>query len=305
VKKADEWMQKVSSEAKNRYAERINEYKERIEEITSKNKEMEAEVAKKSKSRGLTSGQYRGDQFTDVEALKEVNSLRFQLADHYLNIVSYYNLMNAVSLSLLGIKNESFLNDARKACYKSIIYMEEIVSAYIDTGFSDYQQGVESLAEFDDKSKYEFLCKLGFAIDSVIEGFGTGTKWKWSFVELQGRYAVIAKNLVNLKTFIVQLDPRVEGYSERLSHVQLVKKLLQQSADRYREKYELSTMRLDDIKKAILFLAAMKRLHTLLGEIEESEVVKKKIEIWKAKMEDDQKRKEMAQRMEKLKKPGS
>ena len=298
-------MEKISSEAKKRYAERVKEYKERIDEIIDKNKQLELRIAKTSKSQGLTSGQYRGNQFTDLEALKEVNSTRFELADQYLNIVSYYNLMNALSLSLLGIKNESFLNDGRKSCYRSIIYMEEIVSPYIDAAFSDYQQGVESLEGFDDGSKYRLLCKLGFSIDSVIEGFGSGTKWKWSFVELQGRYAVIAKNLLNLKTFIMQLDPRVEGYSERLAHVQLVKKLLQQSADRYREKYELSTMRLDDIKKAILFLAAMKRLHALLGEVEEAEVVKKKMEIWKTKMEDDQRKQEMAQKMERLKKPGS
>jgi hypothetical protein len=298
-------MEKISSEAKKRYAERVKEYKERIDEIIDRNKQLELRIAKTSKSQGLTSGQYRGNQFTDLEALKEVNSTRFELADQYLNIVSYYNLMNALSLSLLGIKNESFLNDGRKSCYRSIIYMEEIVSPYIDAAFSDYQQGVESLEGFDDESKYRLLCKLGFSIDSVIEGFGSGTKWKWSFVELQGRYAVIAKNLLNLKTFIMQLDPRVEGYSERLAHVQLVKKLLQQSADRYREKYELSTMRLDDIKKAILFLAAMKRLHALLGEVEEAEVVKKKMEIWKTKMEDDQRKQEMAQKMERLKKPGS
>jgi hypothetical protein len=298
-------MEKISSEAKKRYAERVKEYKERIDEIIDKNKQLELRIAKTSKSQGLTSGQYRGNQFRDLEALKEVNSTRFELADQYLNIVSYYNLMNALSLSLLGIKNESFLNDGRKSCYRSIIYMEEIVSPYIDAAFSDYQQGVESLEGFDDESKYRLLCKLGFSIDSVIEGFGSGTKWKWSFVELQGRYAVIAKNLLNLKTFIMQLDPRVEGYSERLAHVQLVKKLLQQSADRYREKYELLTMRLDDIKKAILFLAAMKRLHALLGEVEEAEVVKKKMEIWKTKMEDDQRKQEMAQKMERLKKPGS
>jgi hypothetical protein len=298
-------MEKISSEAKKRYAERIKEYKERIEQIEGKNNELAASIQKTSKSQGLTNGQYRGDQFTDLDALKEVNSKRFRLADQNLNIVSYYNLMNALSLSLLGIKNESFLNDARKASYKSIIYMEESVSPYIDAPFSDYQQGVDSLQGFGDKEKYSFLCKLGFSVDSVIEGFGAGSKWKWSFVELQGRYAVISKNLLNLKTFIAQLDPRVEGYSERLAHVQLVKRLLQQSADRYREKYELSTMRLDDIKKAILFLAAIKRLHALLGEIEEAEVVKKKMEIWKAKMEDDQKKREIAQKMEKLKKPGS
>ena len=298
-------MEKISSEARKRYAERVKEYKERIDEIGDRNKELEDWITKTTKSQGLNSGQYRADQFPDSEALKEVNAIRFDLADRYLNIVSYYNLMNALSLSLLGIKNDSFLNDGRKSCYKSIIYMEEIVSPYIDAAFSDYQQGVESLVGLDDGSKYRFLCKLGFAIDSIVEGFGSGSKWKWSFVELQGRYAVIAKNLLNLKTFIMQLDPRIEGYSQRLAHVQLVKKLLQQSADRYREKYELSTMRLDDIKKAILFLAGMRRLYTLLGEVEEAEVVKKKMEIWKTKMEDDQKKQEMAQKLERLKKPDS
>ena len=49
----------------------------------------------------------------------------------------------------------------------------------------------------------------------------------------------------------------------------------------------------------------MRRLHTLLGEVEEAEVVKKKMEIWKTKMEDDQKKQELAQKIDRLKKPGS
>ncbi len=298
-------MEKISGEARKRYAEKTKEYKHRVEEIQEQNKELEGFIQRTSKAQGLTSGQYRGDVFSDLDSLKEVNVKRFELADRYLNIVSYFDLMNALSLSLLGIKNEGFLNEARKNCYRSIIYMEEIVSPYIDTPFSDYQLGVESLQDFEDKRKYDFVRKLGFSIDSVVEGFGSGSKWKWSFVELQGRYAVIIKNLLNLKTFIAQLDPRVEGYSERLAHVGLAKKWLQQAADRYREKYELSTMRLDDFKKAIAFLAAMKRLYTILGEVDDAEIVKKKMEIWKTKMEDDQKKKEMARKIEKLKKPGS
>jgi hypothetical protein len=181
--------------------------------------------------------------------------------------------------------------------------MEEIVSSHVDAPFSDYEAGVESLRELPDAVKFGYLRKLGFAIDSVVEGFGTNSKWKWSFVELEGRYAVVAKNLLNLKTFLVQFDPRVEGYSERLAHVNLAKRLLQQSADRYREKYELSTLRLDDIKQSILFLSALRRLHVLLAEAEEAEVVKKKIEIWKAKMEDDQRKQEAAQKMARLKRP--
>ena len=133
-------------------------------------------------------------------------------------------------------------------------------------------------------------------------GYGANTKWKWSFVELEGRYAVVAKNLLNLKTFLSQQDPRLEGYAERQAHMALARRLLQQSADRYREKYELSTQRLDDIKQATLFLSALRRLAALLGEVEEAEVIKRKIDIWKAKMEDDQRKQEQAARLAKIRK---
>ena len=41
-------MEKISSEARKRYTERIKEYKERVEEITDKNKELEERIAKTS-----------------------------------------------------------------------------------------------------------------------------------------------------------------------------------------------------------------------------------------------------------------
>ncbi len=106
----------------------------------------------------------------------------------------------------------------------------------------------------------------------------------------------MAKNLLNLKTLIAGMDPRVEGYSARLAHLALAQELLQQAADRYREKYELSTLRIDDIKAGINFLAALRRLHVVLGEVEQAEVVKKKAEIWQAKMENDLKKADQARK---------
>jgi hypothetical protein len=296
-------MEKISAEARKRYAEKVREYRQTVERIQKRHREMEGAIHAERKSRGVPSGQYHFDSAADLESFRQINARCYQLADSYLDLLSYYNLMNSLSLSLLGVRNDGFLNEARKCCYKSLICMEEILSPYIDTPFSEYQQGVESLAELGDKAIYDFVRKMGFSIDTVVEEFGANSKWKWSFVELQGRYATTAKNLINMKTFLSQLDPRIEGYSQRLSHLQLTKKLLQQAADRYREKYELSTLRLDDIKKAILYLAALKRLHTLLGEVEEAEIVKRKMDIWKAKMEDDQKKEELAAKMARLKRP--
>ena len=131
------------------------------------------------------------------------------------------------------------------------------------------------------------LCKIGFSLDSIQEGFGENSKWKWSFVELEGRFAAVTKNLLNLKTLIAGMDPRSPGYSARLAHLSMARELLQQAADRYREKYELSTLRVDDIKAGINFLLALRRLHVVLGEGDQAEVVKKKADIWHTKMEND------------------
>ena len=115
-------------------------------------------------------------------------------------------------------------------------------------------------------------------------------------MEIEGRYATIVKNLLDLKHLTAGLDPRADFYSERNAHLRITKQLLEQSANRYREKYELSTLRIDDFKLAISYLSALRRLHIVLGEVEESEVVRKKIDVWRAKMESDSKKSDLAKR---------
>jgi hypothetical protein len=264
-------MKKPSEEARRRYAEYIQDYRNEIESVLAREKTMK-EVA----ARGGPGASYQ----------------KLTLADDNLNIVASYLLMSSLSLSFLGVKNETFLNEARKCIYKAIFYLEEVVTAYVDAPFSDYEQGLESITGFSDESRLNLVRKLGFTIDSLEEGFGENSKWKWSFVELEGRYAAVTKNLLNLKTFIAGMDPRVEGYASRMAHLSLARELLQQAADRYREKYELSTMRIDDIKAAINFLSAVRRMHIVLGESDQADVVKKKAEIWRTKMENDLKKAE-------------
>jgi hypothetical protein len=264
-------MKKPSDEARRRYAEYSKDYKNAIEAILEKEKKLKEIIAKGGGGASL---------------------LRIALAEDNLDIVANLLLMSSLSMSFLGVKNETYLNDARKCVYKAIIYLEEIVSGLVDAPFSDYEQGLESIASVTDEARYNLVRKLGFTIDSIEEGFGEGTKWKWSFVELEGRYAAVAKNLLNLKTFVSGMDPRSEGYSARLAHLGICKELLQLAADRYREKYELSTMRIDDIKAGINFLAAARRLHIVLGEADHADGIKKKAEVWRTKMENDLKKAE-------------
>ncbi|NCN04258.1 MAG: hypothetical protein GW949_01380 [Spirochaetales bacterium] len=262
-------MAKVSAEAKDIYSERIRGYKQEIDQVLSREKSILQVIQKNDEG-------------------KEYKLLT--LAEERINMASYYLLMNQISLSLLGVKNEAFINDARKSCYESIIHLENLVSNRIDVPFSDYEEVHTKLEGFDDRQRFALVKKIGFAIHSVEDDFGDNSKWKWSFVELEGRYATIAKNLMNLKTLVAGLDPRVDGYRERYLYLELVKKWLHSAADRYREKYELSTNRIDDFKTGIAFLNALRRLLMIVGENEPAETVKKKAEVWKAKMDDDEKR---------------
>lgn len=260
-------MAKISGEAKKRYSDKVKDYKQETETILAREKNL--------------LGTLRGD-----EAASQYK--RLTLADERMNLASYYLLMNRLSVALLGVKNEAFLNDGRKSCYQAVIYLEEVVSNRLDAPFSDYSEFLEKIEDLDDEKRYRMVSKLGFTIQSVEEDFGENTKWKWSFVELEGRYAVVTKNMLNMKTLISGLDPRVQGYQARLNHLNLAKELLQRSADRYREKYELSTLRIDDFKLAISFLAALRRIHILVGETENADQIKKKMDVWKTKMETDE-----------------
>ena len=50
------------------------------------------------------------------------------------------------------------------------------------------------------------------------------------------------------------------------------------------------------MQTAINYLSALRRIHIMLGETEEADVAKRKIEIWRTKMEADSKKKKMEKR---------
>ena len=218
--------------------------------------------------------------------------IKLSLTDEMLNLASNYMAVNGVSMALLKVKSEESLNDARKSLYKAVIYLEEVVSNLIDSPFSDYEDKLKLIVDYDPNQRYNLVRKLGLAIDLLIHAYGDNTKWRWTFVELEGRFAATAKNILDLKNVYTNSDPESPYYDSTVYHLRLVKKLLSQSADRYREKYELSTSQMSDFKTGISYLAALRRIHIILAEAEESESIKKKYAIWKQKFETDMKKQE-------------
>lgn len=216
---------------------------------------------------------------------------RLLLADEMLFLVTLYLAKHSLSVAVLNVKNEDALNDARKTLYKAVIYLEEIVSNYIDAPYADYAEKVDLIANLPESKRYYLVRKMGLAIQMITEAYGDNTKWRWTFVELEARFATVAKNIMDLKKASKDgLDPQSPDYDETVYHLRLVKKLLAQAADRYREKYELSTGRIDDFRLAINYLLALRRIHIILNERDAAEEAKRKAEIWKEKMEKDHKR---------------
>jgi len=237
------------------------------------------------------------DLLTHVKKNPPDKSLKkLVLVDEMLNLTSGYMAINGISMAVLKVKNEEALNDARKALYKAVIYLEEIVSNYIDSVFSEYEEKLQAIDSFNQDQRYNLIRKMGLAIDMLQNAYGDNSKWRWTFVEIEGRFATVAKNILDLRNIVASSRPDSEYYESSIYHVRLVKELLTRAASRYRDKYELSTQQMLDFKTGISFLSALKRIHTLLGEPEEADAVKKKLTIWSAKLETDIKKQEEAKK---------
>ena len=263
----------IANEDRNRYFETIKPYKSAIYSML-KNEDNERRLLKKEKSgTGLR---------------------RLILAEEMVSLAANYIILNGISQSMLNIRNEEFLNEGRKSIYKAIIYLEEVVSPLVDAPFSEYADRLAEIDTIDTQKRYMLIKKMGLALQLLKNAYGDKTKWKWIFVELEGRFAVVAKNIINLKSALANKDPLSWDYEPTMYHLRLIKKLFLRAADRYREKYELSTGRTDDFKMGIQFLYALRRIHSLLGEREAAEMLKKKADTWESKLEMDRKKQEEA-----------
>ena len=262
-------MAKISEVTRLEFADAIKPYQSKITAILSKEKTVLNAIAGGG---------------------KEAPYKKLMLCEDMIYVSSLYMAQNSISLKILEVKNNDALNDARKILYKAIIYLEELVTNIIDIPYVDLAKNYEQIADYSVAKRFYLIRKLGLAITLLEDAFGDNSKWKWSFVELNGRFAVVAKNMLDMKTAVKDyFDPNSQDYDTTVLYVRLVKKLLEDSATAYRDRYELSTRRIDDINAGINFLLALRRIEVALGSSDEAEEIKKKAITWKKLMESDQK----------------
>ncbi|MDR0525117.1 MAG: hypothetical protein LBG90_04525 [Spirochaetaceae bacterium] len=224
-----------------------------------------------------------------LEELEQQNSpaKRFALAEGMFNMTSYHILLNSISQAVLRINNEEALGEARKSIARGFGYLEELVTGYVDAPFSDYAEKVAALENVDGNRRYNLVRKMGLAIQLFQNSYRDNSKWKWTFVEIEGRFAAIAKNLIDMTSINTNLDPRSPVYESTAYHLRLIKQLLNEASERYRERYEQSTNHMNDFQASLNFMNALRRLHIVLGESNDAERIKKKVDAWEAKMQGD------------------
>lgn len=275
---------KISTETKLKYQEESKNIKDEIKELQNKIKKFQDEAKKNEK-------------FSNYYFIASANE--------YINIVNKYIGLNQLSINMLNSKNESYLNDARKNYFNSLIELEKVFSKYIDTDLTENEDILKTIQYFNPERKLKLIQRLGIALDMVEQGFGTNSKWKWSFVDMQCRYITLLKNMIDWKKVGKNNDPRMPFYEEREILSKMAKERLQRAAERAREKYELSTHEIEDMQKAIGYLNSLRRIHSVFGDNLQADDFKKKAKAWKKKIEADIKAKERRSVASKTKKAKS
>lgn len=261
-------MAEISDSKRNDYKEAVAPYKKKIEEELKKEKTVAADKSNPSL----------------------VPYKKLDLCEQNIYIATLYLAENSLSIRLMNVKNQDVMNDARKTLYKAIIYLEEIVTNFVDTPYADLEKNWAAISDASLERRYLIIRKLGLAIRLLEDALGENSKWKQSFVELKGRFAAVAKNLVDMKAGAKSyFDPQDKNYEMIVHYVNLMQKMLDRAANDYRDRYELASRRLDDMRSAIRFLLAKRRLCITIGDSENAEEIKKKATVWKEKMDKDHK----------------
>jgi hypothetical protein len=206
----------------------------------------------------------------------------FSLSNDMLDLASNYIVLSGISRSIFNNRDEVALNEARKTIFKALIYLENIVTGKVDAPFSDYEKNLAELDAVPLKEKYQQVLKIGLAVELLKNAFGDNSKWRWTFVDIEGRYAAVAKNLFDFKAAFINLDPANKNYEVTMLHLRRLKELLYNAADRYHERFEISSKQAYDLLTAINFLGALQKICIITSEKDEAEEVKRKYKNWEA-----------------------
>jgi len=215
-----------------------------------------------------------------------------EMVMEHINITLLYLNMSDASIDLLKIRNTSFLEAARKEFYKVLPLLEEIVGTDIDRPLVENRDFLVKIEKVNIRQILKISHKILFVFETLIEKMGENNKFKWSFVDLYVRIATVIKNLVNFSEIEKYRDMRNPFFKDRQDLIKLCKTTLEEAAKQARQKYEMTSLAPGEIKKAIDLVSVLRKINVLFSEIEEANKNKTLIDALKARLEEEEKKKE-------------
>lgn len=217
-----------------------------------------------------------------------------KLAPYYnLEIVNYLlesikqNIrINELSLNMLGFKNNKSLDMARSNFSRILQLMKENFGDEVDReSLKENEEHLAKVSSLNARQILDMTKKVNEVFLSLKNSIGEDSKWKWLFVELQAKVAIMHRNLINFSDIQKYRDPRTEFFHDRREHLALAKESLEEAAKLYRTKYELSSKSREDLKSSIEILEALRKIHMILGESSESDRLKTTIDAARFNLE--------------------
>jgi len=216
-----------------------------------------------------------------------------EIATYLLGTIELYMKMNDLSVAMLGIKNNKSLDMAKSNFSKVLLLLKETVGDELDRdSLKENEEYLQKLEKLNPRQILDFLIRVDTVFFNLKNNMGEDSKWKWLFVELQAKIAVITRNFINFSDILKYRDPREKHFRDRHEHLVMAKDALEEAAKQYRTKYELSSKSREDLKKSIEILEALRKIHFTLGESSEADKLKTTIDAAKFTLEAGDKKKE-------------
>jgi hypothetical protein len=233
----------------------------------------------------------------DVQAKKKksVNVAPYynlEMVMEHINITMLYLNMSDMSLNILQTRNTAFLESAKKEFYKVLPLIEEIVGTEIDRPLVDNKESLKKIEQVTIRQILQLSQKILFVFETLIDKMGENNKFKWSFVDLYVRIATMIKNLINFSELEKYRDMRNPFFKDRTELIKLCKSTLEEAGKQARQKYEMTSLAPGEIKKAIDLVSVLRKINVLFGEAEDAQKNKTLIDALKARLEEEEKKKE-------------
>ena len=265
----------LTKEQKNEFNEGLTDFKVYLEELKKESNLYKMQM-KKSKS---------------LEPYMNI-----ALATNSVKMINTIILVNELSVNILKINANNYLELGKKEISNMIAYVDKACGNELEGSLTENEEYLANLGEFKPLQRLNLLKAMGDTSRKLMNAFGSNSKWKWFWPDIYFKLTVNAKNLFDFKAYEKghdQLsDPDHYVYRE---HFNLIVESANSTAQFYRQKFDMATQDVGDLKNSILMLDLNRRIFQITGEKEDLEKTKVLLESLKDKVEsletDDKKKK--------------